>query len=345
MANAVPQTTMEPATLAEAAALEAAGRQFEAIGLLTEANRSGRDPRIEERLVELRHRAAETLDRHPLPDQVPLPTVEPPDGTLPELSPDELDVASLRRGLAQHGCVLVRQLIPTERALELAGGIDTALEAFDAGAEGAPVADTSPWYVPFKPASGKYRVGGRRNWVRASGGVWSADSPRMLFELLEMVEETGVGELITEHLGERPALSANKCTLRRVPVDSNTNWHQDGAFLGAEVRTVNLWLSLSHCGRDAPGLDIIPQRIDHVVETGTEGAIFDWSVSPQVVSSFEETTPALRPEFAPGDAMLFDQFFLHRTAVTPEMTRERHAIETWFFAPSAYPEGQIPLVY
>ena len=53
----------------------------------------------------------------------------------------------------------------------------------------------------------------------------------------------------------------------------------------------------------------------------------------------------LRPEFAPGDALLFDHLFLHRTAVDPEMTKERHAIETWFFAPSAYPDGQIPLVF
>jgi len=46
-----------------------------------------------------------------------------------------------------------------------------------------------------------------------------------------------------------------------------------------------------------------------------------------------------------GDALLFDHFFLHRTGVAPGMTRERHAIETWFFAPSTYPDGQIPLVY
>jgi hypothetical protein len=26
------------------------------------------------------------------------------------------------------------------------------------------------------------------------------------------------------------------------------------------------------------------------------------------------------------------------------MTRERYAIETWFFAPSAYPEKYVPLV-
>jgi hypothetical protein len=167
----------------------------------------------------------------------------------------------------------------------------------------------------------------------------------MLFELLELVDETGIGDLVAAHLGERPALSANKCTLRRVPVDSNTNWHQDGAFLGEEIRTLNLWLALSHCGVDAPGLDIVPRRIDHVLETGTDGAIFDWSVSPNIVDDIAADAPVVRPEFGPGDALLFDQLFLHRTAVSPTMTRERHAIETWFFAPSTYPDGQIPIVF
>jgi len=27
------------------------------------------------------------------------------------------------------------------------------------------------------------------------------------------------------------------------------------------------------------------------------------------------------------------------------MTNERYAIESWFFAPSSYPDGQIPIVY
>ena len=51
----------------------------------------------------------------------------------------------------------------------------------------------------------------------------------------------------------------------------------------------------------------------------------------------------VRPEFEAGDALLFDHLFLHRTAVAPGMSLERHAMETWFFAPSAYPKGQIPL--
>jgi hypothetical protein len=33
------------------------------------------------------------------------------------------------------------------------------------------------------------------------------------------------------------------------------------------------------------------------------------------------------------------------TLVVLDKNRERYAIETWFFAPSAYPDGQIPLVF
>ncbi len=39
-----------------------------------------------------------------------------------------------------------------------------------------------------------------------------------------------------------------------------------------DVRTVNVWITLSPCGLDAPGLDVVPRRIDHLVETGSHGA-------------------------------------------------------------------------
>ena len=76
-------------------------------------------------------------------------------------------------------------------------------------------------------------------------------------------------------------ISVQKCTLRRVDPDAGRGWHQDGAFMG-DVRALNVWLSLSRCGDEAPGMDIVPRRLDHIVPTGTEGAIFEWSVSPQV---------------------------------------------------------------
>lgn len=341
--SAAPQPAGDvPAVVAAGRRLEAEGHPLEAIRLLMEANRIAPDRRIEEHLVGLRHEAFATLDRRP-PDSWPPITADPaPPGPLDELGPGDLTAATLRAGLSRQGCVLVRGLIPVERAEQLAAGIDQALGAFDAGAEGAPTTDTSPWYAPFSPRTGTYRIGGRRNWMRASGGMWTVDSPRMLFDVLDLFDEIGIGELLTEHLGERPALSANKCNLRRVPVTTSTNWHQDGAFLGADVRSVNVWLGLSQCGTDAPGLDIVPKRFDEILETGTEGAIFDWSVSTEAVA---RVGSPVRPELGPGDALLFDHFFLHRTGVDPGMTRERHAIESWFFAPSSYPDGQIPLVY
>jgi hypothetical protein len=331
--------------LVRASELEADGRVLEAIHVLTDGNRDTRDARVEERLVAMRNAAFDSLDRA-YPEHVPVPvTSAAHPGPLRELQPAQLDLASLRDGFAQHGCVLVRGLIPRTRAEELANGIDRVLAGFDSHAAGASDASSSPWYVPFEPPSGRYRVGGRRNWVRASGAVWTVESPRMLFELCEVLDQTGIGDLVTAYLGERPALSANKTTLRRVPVDTNTNWHQDGAFLGSEVRSVNLWLALSDCGTDSPGLEIVPRRLDTVLATGTEGAIFDWSVSPEIVAEVSRDAPVIAPSFRAGDALLFDHLLLHRTAVHPGMTRERYAMENWMFAPSSYPDGQIPLVF
>jgi hypothetical protein len=75
--------------------------------------------------------------------------------------------------------------------------------------------------------------------------------------------------------------------------------------------------------------------------------MFDWSVSPQVVADECAAlgTAPIAPEFRAGDALLFDHLLLHRTAARPGMVRERYAMETWMFAPTSYPDGQIPVVY
>jgi hypothetical protein len=346
MGNTSPHLEMVvPDLLAEADRLANDGYGLDAIQRLTGANRAHRDPRVEERLVTLRHEVFPSLPRQSIETLPPEVEREEPVSDLAATDPNELTVATLRREIARHGCVLVRGLIPPERAEGLARGIDHALEAFD-GCEASGTDAASPWYVPFAPPSAGQFAWRRRGWVRASGGLWTADSPRMLFELMELVGDTGIAALIEAYFGERPALSANKCTLRRVPIDTNTNWHQDGAFLGRDVRSLNLWLALSPCGVDAPGLDIVPQRFDEILRTGTDGALFDWSVSPQVVEDAAGGPDAIvHPEFSPGDALLFDHMFLHRTGVSPGMTRERWAIESWFFAPSSYPDGQIPLAY
>ena len=142
-----------------------------------------------------------------------------------------------------------------------------------------------------------------------------------------------------------PRSTLNKSTLRKVPLDSGGEWHQDGAFLGTGIRTLNIWMCLTDCKGDAPGLEILPRRLDYIVETGTFGTWFDWAVAPPKVEEARGDVALVRPEFKAGDVMLFDELFLHRTFITEEMTRERYAIETWLFAPSVYPGDQVPVVW
>jgi hypothetical protein len=330
--------------LAGAQALADEGDLTAALEVLLDANRRHREPEIERALVRLRHDAFLHGRRDaPPPRPAGAPAAVTPGQGLLTVTRDELTPAVLGDGIRRHGCVHVRGLVDPATAAELVAGTERAFDALAARQAGTRTEDDAGWYEPFR-AGPEYKLGFKRKWIVDNGGVWTADSPAMLFTLLEVFREAGVIELVTAHLGERPALSVNKSTLKRIDGATGGEWHQDGAFLGSPIPTVNVWLSLSRCGREAPGLDLVPRRIDHVLETGTHGAAFDWAVGPGLVQQLAAETPVLRPEFEAGDALLFDELFLHRTAAEPTMPHVRHAIESWFFAPSGYPEGLVPLL-
>lgn len=341
---AVPDPVVE--LLDRAARLESDHEALTAIDLLTAANRGAPHPILERRLVELRRRAfplvaasASALDDWPVPVG---PDPVPAEG-IPEVDRAGLRVEVLRRALAARGSLLVRGLLDPAHVAGLVEATDRAVAARAAG-RGSEELETTSWFHALRlPKAEGQSLG--RHWVGASGGVLAIDAPTGLFRLFEAYEEVGLRSVVSEHLGERPVLGANKTTLRRVPVDANADWHQDGAFLGTGLRTINVWVALSDCGVDAPGLDVVPRRFDEVQETGTGGAIFDWAVGPEVVATLAADAPVARPTFRAGDALLFDELCLHRTALEPTMTQPRYAIESWFFAPSAYPGGQVPLVW
>ena len=315
--------------------------------MLTAANRDHRDDAIERKLVGLRNVAFDDLDKSP--GELSWPPVAPdlfPGAVgIPEIAGHELTAELLRSGILCHGALIVRGLVPADRVAHLRDDIDRTFVARDAYFDGTPVHETEPWYVPFEPESGTAAIGPIRKWVREGGGVLTVESPRSMFDVLDTFDAVGLTEPLTGYLGERPVLAAKKWTLRRVPLSTTADWHQDGAFLGQGVRAVNVWLSLSHCGDTAPGLDIVAGRLHDLAPRGTEGAWFDWSVGDSVARALVGDAAILRPIFEPGDAILFDDMNLHRTAVTPEMTHERYAIESWFFAPSHYPDAEIPVTF
>lgn len=334
--------------LVEADELVAGGRWLDAIDALRLANREAPNPAVERRLAYVRYTAFGHLEPHSAFDAWPVP-VAGVNGDVPSCLPEftrvELDAETVRRTILTHGALCVRGLLDQDRVDGFVSGIDMALALRPKGRRaGEAVPEDQSWFAPLPLPAESARLLGR-NWVAGSGGVLGADAPRLLFQLFETYDEVGLRRVVGGYLGERPVLSANKCTLRRVPLTASTDWHQDGAFLGRGIRVLNVWVALSDCGVDSPGLDLLPRRLDHIVETGTGGAIFDWAVGPAVVERLAVDTPVLRPEFRAGDAVLFDEMYLHRTAIDPTMTRPRYAIESWFFAPTGYPAGQVPLVW
>jgi hypothetical protein len=345
---ALPTTTPVDDLVAAAGDAERAGDLLRAIDLLTRANRVRPDAAVEYSLVALRCRSFDRLDTKPGSSTTSSSVTSPVDvrpGAIPEVALSDLSAGVLRHHITRSGCVHVRELLDGATVEALVDGIDRALEVW-AGLRRPYLKPTgSPWFDPLQVDDEAVRAGLGRKWVNNSGGLLTADSPRMLAKLLETLDAAGMRELVREFLGERPTLSANKCTIRRVPVDTDSGWHQDGAFLGSGVRALNIWLALTPCGRDAPGLDVLARRLDHIVETGTRGAYFDWAVGADVVRELAGASGVVRPQFAAGDALLFDHLLLHRTAAEPTMTRPRHAIETWCFAPSAYPSGHVPIVW
>jgi hypothetical protein len=269
--------------------------------------------------------------------------------TLPAIDACELSVDAVRSALQHHGSLIVRGLLAHDRVRRLVSDMDRAYAAFDARAKHVERPEVDAWYEPFARDGVSDRA--RK---RARGSIMTVESPPTLFDLVEALETSGIAQLAREYLGERPVLLARKGTLRRVARTGRTGgWHQDGAFMGGEIRSLNVWLALSDCGDVAPGLDVVGRRMESILETGDGFA--PWITSPGAAER-AAAGATVRPIFRAGDALILDHVNLHRTAIDPGMQHDRDAIETWLMAPSTHgamtadaesgysPRDQLPIV-
>jgi hypothetical protein len=245
----------------------------------------------------------------------------------------------LRAAILRDGCLFVRGLVDEADALRFAAEIDRCFVEREQHDQGEPYDERS--YSEFSPDP---RIGHEmgRAWIKAGGGVLATDSPMLSFEMLALFRSVGVPELVQGYLGEPPLITAQKTTLRKAAPEVPGAWHQDGKFMG-KVRALNLWLSLSRCGDEAPGLDIVPRRLEDFVTTETDEAAFNHMISQRQAEEAAGDTPILRPIFNPGDALFFDDVFLHKTGSDPSMPKPRFAIENWFFGGSEFPMDYAPL--
>lgn len=332
--------TATATALADADELERAGRVCDAVDLLADANRARRDPALEIRLLALREAAASAIEpgpgRSPWPPRYPdpFPVVT---GALPEITVRELTEEVLGGAVAHHGALLVRELLSPEEPPRIIEGIHRA----EAVRKGEPDPEGSAWYRPYPQ-----RYGPRtRARVEQRGNVWMADSPANTAMILDLLAARGITDAIARHLGERPCFSLQKSTLRHLrPTPGFGGWHQDGAFLGPDVRSMNVWVALSPCGGElpTPGLELVPRRFDEILST--DGGVVAHAIAPDLIERVTAETPAVRPEFAPGDGLLFDERFLHSTYLPDHMTDDRYALECWFFAPTHRSPEYVPFL-
>ncbi len=312
------------------------------ISQLTRENRGSRDRDKERRLLELRHelgilrQGKVRQPEHPRPANEALPEYR---AALPEIAAADVTPELLRAGILRDGCLLVRGLVARDAALRFADQIDRSFAEREHHDTGARAADG--YYEEFAPRPGS-GLPIARDWIKMGGGVLAVDTPMLTFEMMELFDSAGLPKLVRDYLGEAPLISAQKTTLRKADPLVPGAWHQDGAFMG-QVRALNLWLSLSRCGDESPGLDIVPRRLDDFVRAGTDEAVLDYQVSQTAAERAAGDRAIVRPIFEPGDALLFDDLCLHKTGSDPSMPKSRYAIENWFFGGSAFPTDYAPV--
>jgi hypothetical protein len=171
---------------------------------------------------------------------------------------------------------------------------------------------------------------------------------------LRAVDGLSIGDVLrhidTDLLGPLTACDVDQCWVRRQYAPRHAplhhaphSWHQDGAlnfdFVGCAgkplpadglLEMLTCWIPLTPCGLDAPGLEFIGEPILRLLAPR--------ELSPEAVAAHFPASVIERPVLNPGDALLLPGGTLHRTHVTPSMTRDRTSIELRFFRPQPLPE-------
>jgi hypothetical protein len=274
----------------------------------------------------------------------------PAEPSVPEVAAEDVTADTLRAAMANHGALIVRNIFSKAETDTLIHTIDRVLESCDSPRKVRKRLATTYYNPPGNLESIMPNKGEELASLRMFNGIVGAamcvEAPSVAETLLQIFEAHGLKKLIGEYLGEPPCLSVKKWVLRRnAPSKEAAGWHQDGAFMGTDINTINMWLPLTTCGGEtgAPGMDVIPKRLYDIASA--ESADFDWSVSDDLIRSGAFNCLPLAPVFNAGDAFFFDHFYLHRTQTREDFTRQRYAIESWFFGTTSFPKSQIPIAW
>jgi hypothetical protein len=330
--------------LKEVSPLVKAGDWRNAYETLATVNRKNADATLERAMMDILLQANDSSGKAKVarPGDSPLTFSDSPVcGVIPEVSASALSAGTLQDAIQNHGYLLVRGLLSAANSAELCETIDNAMHARMAMASpDAAGSLKSPWYYEsphFPGTHSSFTAMTTKQKHQRTGSLMVVDSPRGAFQVLEHYRAMNLSSLLQDYFGEPAVVATRKWVFRLVQSGQMPGgWHQDGQFMGAGAKALNMWVALTPCGdgTTAPGLALIPKRMHAIMEYGTGGANINWVVGPDVIAKLAEEAPVVKPYFGAGDALFFDHLSLHRTGHAKGQDQNRYALESWFYAAS-----------
>lgn len=173
------------------------------------------------------------------------------------------------------------------------------------------------------------------NNFRKYGSILLAYNPMASEEVVQTISQFSFLPFVETFLGGTPMLGLNPSSVRMGDpfAGGRCLFHQDGQFLGGPgIKTLNTWVALDDCGVDAPGVEVIPQRVSDILTSGSDGVDMAWEITDDTVfGRFGGRQASWAPQMNAGDVLAFDQMNVHRTHITAGMNRLRYALECWMF--------------
>lgn len=288
------------------------------IRALTEENSRDRSSEVEAELVRLRLQVGKALCELAGPVKTERPKSEDMFAGctgLPEVAASDLNGSTLAAGIVHHGGLLVRGL-----------------------------------YRPAQLERLQEVAASQEEVNRGNNGPLSC-TPYTLFDLLEIYRECGLLAAVTDYLDGEPLLFADRAKLRHYRVENDAYaaipWHQDVNFFGPRSYGVNCWAAVTACGTGNPGLAIIPTNVERRIGWKEEDGIAPLGYAQALPKgTFDDLIaeyPPAYPALEPGDALLFDEMTVHRTASKAWEMAEQIVTVSWFFRASGFPEWGNPL--
>jgi hypothetical protein len=255
----------------------------------------------------------------------------------------QADVAALRRCIYEYGCVLVQGIIPEWKIAECEEMITSAYDQCQRFIRLLGIPEDRPADDIADPQLQNFvrnvRIGQLfPGWLAALSDetsiydvLMSDDSLRRFVHSL-LGGEWYPGAAQTRRVSGDPSLQSK--TFQR-PI----RMHCDGPILSRHTYSLNFWVPLVECGRDAPGLVLVPGPFRQLQEAHRHNLEQDFvdevehMRQQEFYTDMRDGLPRFRPEMARGDILIFHNWIMHASYVTAEMQKSRVSLELRFNAP------------